>query len=131
MRRRRSFARVIPVAVVVGVLAASSTAGNAQGAEGNGTTEIVDVASTAAIANAMQQFTQLIPSGYVSNSGPHVADSVVGRAPSPTTTGDAALIASVVQSSDVVRDVTAGAAGNYGSTKQDGTGKYLVLAQFN
>ena len=131
MRRRRSFARVIPVAVVVGVLAASSTPGNAQGAEGNGTTEIVDAASTAAIANAMQQFAQLIPSGYVSNSRPLVADSVVGRASSPTTTGDAALIASVGQNSDVIGDVAAGAAGNYGSTKQDGTGTYLVLAQFN
>ena len=131
MRLRRFFARLVPGAVAVGVLAAGATVGYAQNRGVNGSIEVVDVASTAPVTNAIQQLAQLIPSGYDSNAGPHVAASVVGGAQSPTTTGDAGLIASVVQSSDVILDLPAGAADNANSTNKRGMGMYLVLAQFN
>ena len=131
MRLRRFFARLVPGAVAVGVLAAGATVGCAQNRGVNGSIEVVDVANTAPITNAMQQLALLIPSGYASNTGPHVADPVVGGAQSPTTTGDAHLIASVMQSSDVILDLPAGAADNANSTNKRGMGMYLVLAQFN
>ena len=124
---RRLQARVIPGAIAVGVMVAGTSVGYAQGADGGGSITVVDVASTATIADAVQQFAQFIPSGYVSNTGSYVPNEAVGGAPSLASTGGTDLVASVVQSSDAILNPSS----NESSTKRIGTGNHLVLAQFN
>lgn len=131
VRLRRFLVRIIPGAIAVGVLAGDASAVHGQSAGGQGSIEIIGVASTAPIANAIQQLSLMVPSGYVGNGGPGVANAVLRGALSLTSTGDTDLVASVVQTSDVILDISARPAGGDSWTKQRGTGKRLFLAQFN
>ena len=108
-------------------MAVGTTVGYAQSADGGGSIEVVDVASTATIANAVQLFAQFIPSGYVRKTGSYVPNEAAGGAPLLTSTGDTDLVTSVVQSSDAILNPS----GNESSTKRGGKGNNLVLAQFN
>ena len=127
MRLRRCSTWLVPGALAVGVLAAGTTVGYAQSAGSGGSIEIVDVASTATISNALQQLAQIIPSGYASHTGSYVPNGVVGGAPTLASTGDTELVASVLQSSDAILNPS----DNESSTERSGTGNNLVLAQFN
>lgn len=130
MRLRRFLARRFSGAVVAGVMAAGATAGYAQNGGGTGSIQVLDAASTAAIANAVQQLAGLSLSGYARSTGSGVANAVTRGAQSSASTGGT-LVASVLQSSDFILELPTGPAGSNGSTKQHGTGQNLVLAQFN
>lgn len=128
MRLRRFLARLVPGAVAAGVLAVGATASLGQNSSGTGAIEIVGVASTAAIASAVQQLVQTVPSGYAANrrSSPGSLASW-----SSSNTADAGLIASVVQISSGVLDLPVGSAGNDSPNSHPEPGEKLVLAQFN
>lgn len=123
--------RFLPGAVAAGVLTSGASASYGQSADGNGSIELVEFASTATLANEVHQLVQTSPSTYASKASSGILDQFIIGAGLPNSAGDTGLISSVLESSDVILDVTDGPAGGDGSTKQDGTGRTLILAQFN